>query len=151
MNADWLTQLAPAHVPPSPGWWPPAPGWWGLALLLLLLAAVLIYRWRRPAARLRRTALRELKQLETHITSDAQLANGLQNLMRRYAIAAYGREVVANLSGEAWLAFLETHGAAELSGVTGRNLLDIAYGNHELAIDRTQWLESARSFLRGKR
>jgi hypothetical protein len=151
MNADWLKQLAPAHAPPPPGWWPPAPGWWALALLFLLITAVLFYRWRRPSTRLRRTALRELKQLQAHAVSDAQLANELQNLLRRYAVAAYGRGTVAGLSGDAWLAFLETHGAVELAGETGRNMLELAYGNHELAIDRARWLEGAHAFLRGWR
>jgi hypothetical protein len=50
LNADWLTQLAPAHAPPAPGWGPPAPGWWGLALALGLIVAALAYRHRRPAA-----------------------------------------------------------------------------------------------------
>jgi hypothetical protein len=151
MNADWLTQLAPAHAPPPPGWWPLAPGWWGLALLLLLFSAALSYRWQRPSARLRRAALRELEQLEARVGSDAQLAGELQNLMRRYAIAAYGHATVAGLSGNEWLAFIETHGGTVLAGEVGRNLLDIAYGKHELAIDRACWLEGVQGFLRGKR
>lgn len=151
MNADWLTQLAPAHAPPPPGWWPLAPGWWGLALLLLLISAVLSYRWRRPSARLRRTALRELEQLEARAGSDAQLAGELQNLMRRYAVAAYGHAAVAGLSGSEWLAFIEAHGGTLLAGEAGRSLLDIAYGKHELATDRACWLEGVQGFLRGKR
>jgi Domain of unknown function (DUF4381) len=150
MNADWLKQLAPAHAPPPPGWWPPAPGWWVLALLFLLLVAVLIYRYRSSPNRLRRTALRELKHLETLASDDMQLASELQNLLRRYAIAAYGREAVADLSGADWLAFVAAHGGADLAGETGLSFLGIVYGDCGQATDRTRWLKGARGFLRGR-
>src|SRR3569833_3879827 len=101
MIADWLSQLAPTQTPPPPGWWPLAPGWWGLALLLGLIAAGLVYRGRRPPVRLRRTALRELKRLEGYMNDDARLAGELEHLMRRYAVAAYGRGAGARRGGAA--------------------------------------------------
>ncbi|MDD5057320.1 MAG: DUF4381 domain-containing protein [Sideroxydans sp.] len=150
MNNELLKQLAPPHAPPPPGWWPPAPGWWGLALLLLLLAAALAYwYWRKPA-RLRRIALRELKHLQTHAHDDRQLAGGLQDLLRRYAVAVYGRETVAHLSGDAWLAFVVAHGGNALAGDAGQSLLRAAYGSR-LLNDRAPWLDGAREFLRGRR
>lgn len=146
MNTNWLAQLAPPHAPPPPGWWPPAPGWWVLALALLLLFAGLGYWLRHPRNRLRRIALRELKRLETRSVDDAVLASELEHLLRRYAIAAYGRETVAQLSGADWLAFLAAHGGAELAGETGQNLLRAAYGS-PTQIDRAGWLRGARNFL----
>lgn len=146
MNTDWLTQLAPAHAPPPPGWWPPAPGWWGVALLLLLLTAALAYAWRRrPAPRPRRLALRELHRLESLI-DDAELARALQDLMRRYAVATYGREAVAGLDGAAWLAFVAGHGGGELAGEPGQTLLRAAYGS-QAGGDRERWLKGARGFI----
>lgn len=149
MNADWLSQLAPAHAPPPPGWWPPAPGWWGAALLLLLLTAALAYAWRRrPPPRPRRLALRELLRLES-VADDAELARALQDLLRRYAVAAYGRATVAGLDGAAWLAFLVEHGGTELAGEPGQALLRAAYGSPAGA-DRERWLKGARGFLGGR-
>lgn len=150
LNADWLTQLAPPHAPPAPGWWPPAPGWWGVALLLVLAVAIPLLRWRRPAARLRRAALRELKQLEATSDDDVRLAGALEQLMRRYAVAAYGREAVARLSGAAWLAFVVQHGGKELAGPAGGALLRAAYGS-PAAADRARWLKGARGFLGARR
>lgn len=150
LNADWLSQLAPAHAPPPPGWWPPAPGWWGLALLLGLIAAALVYRLRRPAGRLRRAALRELKRLEAGANDDVRLAGELEHLMRRYAVAAYGREVAARLSGADWLAFVVAHGGTELAGETGHALLRAAYGS-PVPADRARWLKGARGFLKARR
>lgn len=150
LNTDWLSQLAPAHAPAPPGWWPLAPGWWGLALLLVLIVAALAYWFRRPAGRLRRTALRELKRLETGPNDDIRLAGELEQLMRRYAVAAYGRETAARLSGVAWLAFVAEHGGEELAGEAGQSLLRAAYGG-PVPADRARWLKGARGFLGRRR
>lgn len=150
MNNDWLKQLAPPHAPPPPGWWPPAPGWWLLLLLFVLVAAGMAYWYWRPSRRLRRIALRELSLLEMHVHDDLQLARDLQNLLRRYAVVAYGRETVANLSGEEWLAFIATHGGRELAGESGQDLLHAAYGGRML-YDHGPWLQGAQNFLRGRR
>lgn len=153
MNSDLLAQLAPAHAPAAPGLWPLAPGWWGLALLLLAAAAALVLWLRHPARRLRLAALRELGQLEQGGADDAALARGLEHLLRRYAVARFGREPVARLSGEPWIAFVAAHGGAALSGEPGRDLLHAAYGGQggASASSRTVWLSGARGFLRARR
>jgi hypothetical protein len=147
LNADWLKQLAPDHAPPLPGWWPLAPGWWIVALLVLLGFAGLLYWFLRPSARVRRTALRELRKLESN-TDDFLLARELEHLMRRYALATFDREEVAKLSGESWLAFVAAHGGIALAGEPGQELIRAAYGGHVLA-DRNRWIDGTRGFLRG--
>ncbi len=149
MNSDWLKQLAPAHAPPPPGWWPPAPGWWIVAVLLLLSITALVYLRRRPAGQLRRTALSELRNLEATPGDPTRLAKELEHLMRRYAVAAYGREAVAGLSGESWLAFIVSHGGRDLAGEPGQSLVRAAYGG-PAQDDCKRWLEGARGFLRGR-
>ncbi len=150
MNQDWLKQLAPPHAPPPPGWWPPAPGWWLLLMLFAACVVALAYWRKHKPQRLRRVALRELRQLETRRCDDIEFASALQNLLRRYAVAVHGREAVAELSGERWLAFIVAHGGTALSGEAGTSLLHAAYGSRRLN-DRAAWLEGARGFLRGKR
>ena len=44
MQTDPLQQLKPLHLPPDPSWWPPAIGWWVLLLVLVILAAWILYR-----------------------------------------------------------------------------------------------------------
>ena len=146
---DWIKQLAPPHAPPPPGWWPLAPGWWGLLILIMVVGAAIIYWNRRPDVRLRRTGLRELKKLRTTVTDDIELACELENLMRRYAVARFGRDTVANLSGKRWITFVVDHGASALSGESGENLLRAAYGG-VATTNRTAWLTGAEAFIKGR-
>ena len=150
MNTDLLQQLAPAHAPPPPSWWPPAPGWWLIALMLLAVPVAAAV-WRRlPRPRLRRAALRELRRIEQSAGTDAAtLARGLEDLLRRYAVARYGREPVARLSGQAWIDFVAAHGGVALAGEAGSAFLRAAYGGSGGA-ERERWLSAARGFLRGR-
>jgi hypothetical protein len=148
MNADWLQQLAPDHAPPALGWWPPAPGWWVVAVLLPLLVAGCVYAWRRPSWRLRRLALRELRQLEK-LGDEQDLAQSLEHLLRRYALARFGRTAVAGLSGQGWIDFVVGHGGKELADGSGARLLRAAYGG-SVDGDRDIWLAGARSFIRSR-
>jgi len=148
LSNDWLSQLAPAHAPPPIGWWPPAPGWWAVAVLVVAVSAGVVYFLMRPAARLRRLALRELDRLERTALDDGRFAAETEHVLRRYAVSAYGRETVAGLSGRAWLEFLASHGGMGLSE-TGAAMLSVAYGG-QVAIDRTRLLSGARKFVRSK-
>ena len=147
--ADWLAQLAPAHAPPPPGWWPPAPGWWALLAIFLMASAAFIYWYRHPGLRLRRIALRELKNIQQTVTDDNVLARELEHLLRRYAVARFGRDRVASLSGERWITFVVEHGGETWSGESGASLLRIAYGGAARA-DRTAWLAGAQAFIRSR-
>jgi len=149
MTPDWLAQLAPAHAPPPPGWWPLAVGWWVLAILLVGISVALVYWQTRPAIRLRRMALRELKKLHASDIDDISLAQALENLLRRYAIARFGRDTVASLSGERWINFVVAHGATSWSADCGTSLLRTAYGG-EATANRVEWLAGAQAFIRGR-
>ncbi|HUW50590.1 MAG TPA: DUF4381 domain-containing protein [Sulfuricella sp.] len=149
VKPDWLAQLAPAHAPPAPSWWPLAPGWWGMAIILAMVIAAVTYWQRRPDNRLRRVALKELKNLETRVIDDITLARGLEHLLRRYAVARFGRDAVASLSGDCWIAFIVAHGGAAWADDTGASLLRAAYGGTAKP-DRARWLAGARAFIMGR-
>lgn len=147
MSAHWLSELAPAHAPPPPGAWPPAPGWWvlaGVGLAVLVAAGVW---WRNPRRRRMRAALRELRRIGANERDVQASARAIERLLRRYAMAVFGRERVARLTGEAWLAFLGVEGGASLAGEDGRHLLRAAFGAgvHDA---RAQWLAGAHRFVR---
>jgi hypothetical protein len=149
VTPDWLAQLAPSHAPAAPGWWPLAPGWWGLFFLLLVGIVVVWLRQRRPQVRLRRAALRELARLDTSTPNDVDLARELTHLVRRYAVARYGRDTVATLSGRRWIDFVVAHGGTPWSGEVGQALLRAAYGG-PCQPTRERWLAGAKAFFKGK-
>jgi Domain of unknown function (DUF4381) len=149
VNSDWLAQLAPDHPPPSAGWWPPAPGWWAvLALSLLLLACVVLW-WRRrdPFLGCRLAALREIRNIEEEaFVDEGATARAIQSVIRRYAIAVFGRERVARLTGESWLRFIGDQGGSVLAGTAGRSLIAAAFANQHSG-QRDDWLIGAREFV----
>jgi len=151
MNTDWLADLAPEHAPAAPGWWPPAPGWWGLSVTLILLIAMAIAWWRNPRRRLKRATLRELQRIRGADTDPVHTAQAIQNLLRRYALARFGKDTVARLSGTRWLGFLAERGAESFGGSAGESLLSAAYGGRPVAggeMNRDGWFAAAERFIR---
>jgi hypothetical protein len=118
-------------LPDAISWWPSAPGWRVLAVIALawlLVRAIRMFRtwWRN---RYRREALRQLQQLQQQAGSELHKVVGqLPYYVKATALHAYSREVVASLSGEAWLAFLDAHcSGVSFSTDTGRKLLTVSY------------------------
>ena len=92
-------------VSPAPiDWLPQTPGWYVVAAALLALAAR--YGWRRLRHwyrnRYRSEARRRLRALED---AENPLAE-VNRLLKLTAMAAFSRQQVASLSGEAWTQFL---------------------------------------------
>jgi Domain of unknown function (DUF4381) len=105
-----LANLRDIVLPPVVPYWPPAPGWWIVAATLLAMALLLfarsVMRHRRNAYR--RTALRELEAIGP--IRDGAAAQHLSAVLKRVALVTFGREQVASLSGQSWLAFLNRTG-----------------------------------------
>lgn len=121
-------------------WWPLAPGWWMSALLLVALLILLFmlirYLFRYPPGSWRweaQAALRELLR-QRHQLSQKAVAAQLSELLRRIAIARFGRERIASISGSEWLAWLQQTdpNGFDWSG-RGGILLDLPYApdNHK--------------------
>ena len=96
--------LRPSHDPPAPGWWPPAPGWWLVAGgVLLVLAVIGWWRWRRRQFRRRCERLFDTR-LAAAKSPAAEVA-AMSELLRR---AARRREPAAvAYAGNAWLNVVE--------------------------------------------
>lgn len=148
-TTDWIAQLAPAHAPLPPAWWPLAAAWWVLLFVLMIMLGAFIYKQTRPHTQLRRLALRELKRLQAEADDDTALARDLEHLLRRYAVARFGRDSVSALSGERWITFVVEHGGVSWLGGAGTNLLRLAYGG-EATPQREAWLNGARGFIKGR-
>ena len=96
-----LTGLRPLHFPLQPNFWPLAWGWYLILGGILLFTLIIIYKKRSsPLA----YAYREMKKIQKK-EPEKQLKL-LSQLLKRVAMARYGREAIAPLSEEAWQEFL---------------------------------------------
>jgi hypothetical protein len=93
-----------------------------------LVAGIAWLVWRWTKRRYRRAAERELLALRTRFQADpAQLASleAVPSLLKRCALGSFGRERVARLSGEPWLAFLSATSSEPFGEAAGRALLTL--------------------------
>ena len=96
-----LSGLKELHYPVAPGWWPLACGWYVIFGGILLLALIVIYKRRgSPLA----YASREMKKIQK--SAPEKQLKLLSQLLKRAAMARYGREAIAPLSEDAWQEFL---------------------------------------------
>lgn len=114
-----LQNLHDIISPQAVAWLPLAPGWYALGLTLFLLGSWFSVHkyllWKRN--RYRREALVELAAIQKQAADGSvyqQILPQLSELVKRTAIAAYGRNLVASLTGDEWLGFLDTTGSTRL-------------------------------------
>ncbi len=115
MNEKTLSimDLRDIVIPEPVVFWPPAPFVWVLLGVTCLGMAVLIWRGvaRWHARAYRREGLARLSQIEGRLHSRGEAEAALADvsvLLKRVALAAFSRRLVAPLYGEGWLAFLDS-------------------------------------------
>ncbi|QFY44079.1 DUF4381 domain-containing protein [Candidatus Methylospira mobilis] len=121
--------LRDIHLPPPPGFWPPAPGWWIVLALILVMALLSFWLWRRRRRLVpRKAALKSLDVLQGSDLTQKQQLQELAILMRRACLTAYPRATVAGLTGVAWLDFMDKqYGSTHFNTAIGRLLVEAAY------------------------
>lgn len=159
-----LQNLNDIVMPSSVPWWPLANGWYVLIALLMLALGWAVYRFirKRIANRYRRAALLDLQVLGRGISTPAEKDSCLRQipaLLKRTALSVYPRTLVAGLSGENWLRFLNsTADPSPFTPGTFQTLNEISYTTGELTdIDEQranellgaceQWLKSHRATI----
>jgi len=118
MPAD-IPQIRDIHGLDPISWWPPGPGWWLIGVTAILAVAalwmLLSYRerplvtakWQRDARR----RLRSLRRRQTQMNTK-EVAGELSELLRRIAMARFGRDSCAGLVGEEWITWLDENDPA---------------------------------------
>jgi Domain of unknown function (DUF4381) len=105
-----LSQLRDIRGLDPVSWWPPAPGWWLIPGILIVAAVIVLIVRRRNLAReasLQAEINRTLNELRINKNNSLkQKAALLSELLRRLAIARYGRIECAGLQGRNWLRWL---------------------------------------------
>lgn len=140
-----LDALHPLALPPAPTWWPQTPASLLVVsvfgLMLLVLGVRAWQRWQAQAYR--REALGRLGVLRAALNDPATrepAAREIPELLRCTALAVWPRAQISQLSGAAWLAFLDqTLGRANqpFSAPGARVLLELAY----LPSQRIDWAQ----------
>jgi len=129
-------------------------------VLLVSLWVVLIWVLRRRRNHYRREALAELDRIQLAWTKEDSPLTSLPRLpvlIKRAALAAYGREAVASLSGEEWLEFLDGTMTRPWLGPDRRTLLlrcDYASESEQGNLDPDsirELFDAVRSWLAGHR
>lgn len=145
---ELMAMLEAAPEPPQVSMMPATAGWIWLGVVVVA-AIVLLVRWwiaRRRAGAYRKAALAEL----AGAGSDAVAIAGI---VRRTALAAYPRERVAHLHGEAWLTFLdESYGGRDFREGSGRVIASAPYAPADagagLADAAKEWVRHHRADAR---
>ena len=145
-DATSLNRLVDIVEPEPVSWWPLAPGWWILIVLavsgITYLAIRQFIKWRKNAYR--RNACLELDRLRTDVTVEE-----INALLKRTALCAWPRKVVASLNSGSWITFLETNGplTTEAAATLGRT-----YSSRTLSQEEaTDLKESARDWIKRHR
>lgn len=128
-TSDLLNRMHDIVPAPPVSWWPPAPGWWVVLVVALVIAGVAL--WFRRAPDWRAEALRELDKIEAEFRTSGDVTHGVAQislLLRRVALVCRPRKVVASLTGDDWLRFLdEPLDQPEFMLGVGRVLRDAPY------------------------
>ena len=126
-----LQGLRDIHIPEPVSIWPLAPIWW--IILLLVLASIIYSLGKKAQQRLRYTdvaleALNEIRKQHRQHQSNAKTCAALSKLVRQIALATDERADVANITGQAWLSYLDDMGkTTEFTEGIGRTLLTSPY------------------------
>ncbi|WP_226704447.1 DUF4381 domain-containing protein [Microbulbifer elongatus] len=126
-----LEQLKDIHEPAPIGWWPLAPGWWilaGLFIVLLFAAGWLFFRLREKRRRnlYRAEGVRLLKALDL---GTPRVIEEINLLLKRVAVATFGRDTCGPLTGQHWIRFLESTTEEPMPESARRVLLESLYSS----------------------
>ena len=134
-----------------------APGWYVLGavvmLLLMWLAGLLWRRYERN--RYRRQALKEILDSQKHYAAAGMEGNMLYEtnmLLKRIAMARYGRNETAGMKGDEWIDFLNQSIGDELFDETDNKLLQELYtGKKHESRPITDFIQKAKTWIKKHR
>jgi len=145
-------QLRDIHLPEPVSWWPLSLFTWAsIAIVLLMLVMFVVFLLHRGYARKPSSiALSELDTCYSKWCNTECKVSYLQNcsaILKRLALSISKRKEVANLSGEAWVIWLNQQGTKSLTETTKHTLSTDCYTPSpaadipQLHNDLVQWIK----------
>ncbi len=137
-NSD-LRGFAEIGLPDPVSYFPQTVGWYGVFILLLAGFGWFSYRlwcrWRKN--RYRRIALKRLVKIEQQLPTEGKCRESvirqLPVLVKETALQVYPRADIAQLSGQAWLTFLDDrYGNRDFTQGVGQLLNTLSYRSPEV-------------------
>ncbi len=105
-------------LPADISWWPSTIGWKIVALLIFIFVAYRLFKfsqfwWKN---RYRREAIRQINEQQASVNNLSNIVEKLPFYLKATALQAYPRDQVAQLSGSAWIDFLNLKTGTEHFG-----------------------------------
>lgn len=137
-------------------WWPPAIGWWLLAGGALVLGYIAWTWWSEGRINWRSDARARLNELRRRLDDDRPevVLAELSIVLRRAAIARFGRRQCAGLTGRRWLSFLADHDPKGFDWPgRAKAMIDAPYAPERVVIDAETvvvLIKAARHWVGGR-
>lgn len=146
--------LEAIHLPSAPEFWPLPWGWWSLLAIFVFstLTVIGLFKWRKRRLRAKKAAIALLSLEKKRITP-----SGAMEIVRQAVLSYYPRDRVAHLSGENWLAFLDSQVKTPIFEAHEKEWSNALYQknsttNNEVLISQCEtWLSSALPPSKGGR
>lgn len=105
-----IAALREIHLPDPISWWPPAIGWWLLLALVIATAILLPILYRRltytPINKVINKSFQDIVARYKDDNDAFSFISQTSRFLRQIAMTYYGRDEVAQLTGDKWMALL---------------------------------------------
>lgn len=146
-----LEQLAPIEAPIPVGWWPLAAGWYlVIAIAVALVTSVIVtIVHKHQQKRYRRSALKEIDQIEQMQLSDQAFVYHINDLLKRIALYAFAHErcLCSKLHGQQWVDYLNQKCKLDVFDGHASDSLCGAHYRPNIQINRSHLLVSAKRWV----
>lgn len=144
MNQIDLSGLRDIHIPVKPDFWPLATGWYILIILIILFFLITYILWKIYQNKPLPYALKELEKIQRNPENDLK---SLSQLLKRVAMAKYGRKEVALLTEDSWQDFLLSAAPNILTEKQAHLLAFVIYAPQRQTNDKTLY-KNARQWIK---
>ena len=144
-------ELRDIHLPTDPGYWPLAPGWWVLIVIILVLAYFVF----KKLAKIQKTKhINNLMQQELLAVRESykkhdnkhQLAVDISTLLNRFVIHVLKDSRACSLTGDAWIAYLNSRVQAQVFDEFKKELTQAQY-QKEVDFDVSRLFATVKNYF----